>query len=93
MKTTIDIPEVLYKKAKIRAVEEGRTLREVVIDSLAKELEGRAGPGAKPGLSFWEKRKLAPAYKAALAAGGFSGGTDSAVMISEDRSSREDAVL
>lgn len=93
MKTTIDIPEALYKKVKFRAVELGQTLRQVVLDSLAKELEGRLAAEPKPGLSFWEKRKLLPAYKAALEAGAFSGGTDSAVIISEDRSSREEALL
>lgn len=91
VKTTIDIPEALYKKAKIRAVERGQTLKHLVIDSLAKELEGGSEP--EPGPSFLEKRKLLPAYEAAFKAAAFSGGTDSAIMISEDRSSREDALL
>ncbi len=93
VKTTIDIPEALYKKAKIRAVEQGQTLKQVVIDSLVKELDGRSALEPKRELSFWEKRETLPAYQAALDAGGFSGGTDSAVIISEDRSSREDALL
>ena len=93
MKTTIDIPEALYKKAKIRASEQGQTLKQIVLDSLAKELEGGLNPEPKQKLSFMEKRKLLPAYEAALAAGAFSGGTDSALMISEDRSSREEALL
>ena len=92
MKTTIDIPDALYKKAKIRAVETGRTLKQMVIDSLSGVLEpDSASP--EPGQSFLERRKLLPGYEAALKAGAFSGGTDSTIIISEDRSSREDALL
>lgn len=92
MKTTIDIPDVLYKKAKIRAIERGQTLRDVVLASLAKELEPEPALPAPP-QSFMEKRKLLPAYQAALKAGAFSGGTDSSQILSADRSSREDALL
>lgn len=92
MKTTIDIPDALYRKAKIRAVETGRTLKDLVLTSLEKEL-APASSGPAPGQSFLERRKLLPAYEAALKAGAFSGGTDSTVIISEDRSSREDALL
>ena len=92
MKTTIDIPEPLYKQAKIRAVETGQTLKHLVLVSLSRELETPI-TDAEAGKSFWERRKLLPEYEAALKAGAFSGGTDSTVLISEDRSSREDALL
>lgn len=92
MKTTIDIPEALYKRAKIRAVESGRTLKDLVLTSLEKEL-APVSKNPAPGQSFMERRKLLPAYEAALKAGAFSGGTDSTVIVSEDRSSREDALL
>ena len=92
MKTTIDIPDALYRKAKIRAVETGRTLKELVVVSLEKELDPPHSVSA-PGQSFMERRKLHPAYEAALKAGAYSGGTDSATIVSEDRSSREDALL
>lgn len=92
MKTTIDIPDPLYRKAKIRAVETGRTLKQIVLTSLERELDPQASaPEGEP--VTWVNRKLLPAYEAALKAGAFSGGTDSTVMISEDRSSREDALL
>jgi hypothetical protein len=92
MKTTIDIPDELYKKAKIRAIEQGQTLKQIVLTSLAKELEpAPATPAA--GQSFMERRKLLPAFEAALKSGAFSGGTDSAQIVSEDRTSREDALL
>lgn len=92
MKTTIDIPDALYKKAKIRAIERGQTLKEIVLTSLTKELEP-APADLTAGQSFHEKRKLLPAYEAALKAGAFSGGTDSSQLLTEDRSSREDALL
>ena len=38
MKTTIDIPEALYKKVKIRAIERGQTLKQIVLTSLEKNL-------------------------------------------------------
>jgi hypothetical protein len=92
VKTTIDIPDALYKRAKIRAVETGRTLKDLVLTSLEKELVP-ISPVTGPGQSFMERRKLLPAYEAALKAGAFSGGTDSTVIVSEDRSSRQDALL
>jgi hypothetical protein len=92
MKTTIDIPDALYKKAKIRAIETGQTLKQIVLTSMAKELEP-SSTVPEAGQSFKDRRKLLPAYEAALKAGAFSGGTDSTQIISEDRSSREDALL
>jgi len=89
MKTTIDIPESLYKKAKIRAVETGRTLKDLVLTSLERELE--IGPQSvvnEVAPSYWANRKLRPEYEAALKAGAFSGGTDSTQIISEERDAR-----
>lgn len=86
MKTTIDIPDALYRRAKIRAVETGRTLKDLVVSSLEREVD-------TPNATYWANRQLRPDFKAALEAGAFSQGTDSTVMISEDRSSREDAPL
>lgn len=92
MKTTIDIPEPLYKKAKIRAIETGQTLKQIVLTSLTKELEP-SPTVPEAGQSFMDRRKLLPAYAAALKTGAFSGGTDSTQIISQDRASREDALL
>jgi len=91
MKTTIDIPEPLHRKAKIRAVETGSTLKQIVLTSLTKELETTDAIPV-PGQPFMERSRLRPGYEASLKAGAFSGGTDSTVIISEDRSSREDAL-
>ena len=92
MKTTIDIPDALYRRAKIRAIETGRTFKVLVLTALEKELIPNSSI-AEPGQSFIEQRKLLPTYEAALKARAFSGGTDSTVIISEDRSSRENALL
>lgn len=38
VKTTIDIPEALYRKAKIRAAKSGSTLRDLVVGALETSL-------------------------------------------------------
>lgn len=49
MRTTIDIPDHLMKKAKIKAVREGITLKKLLINSLEKELAGSfEGPQEVP---------------------------------------------
>jgi hypothetical protein len=92
MKTTIDIPEPLYKRAKIRAVETGRTLRTLMLVALENEL-GRPPDGEQPPTSYWSHRKLLPEYEAFLKEGAYSGGADSTESVSEDRASRDDALL
>lgn len=70
MKTTIDIPEPLYKRAKIHAVERGITLKEVVLASLEREL---AAPGTAEDrqVSYWANRKLRPEFVRLQAEGAF----------------------
>jgi hypothetical protein len=83
MKTTIDIPDSLYKKVKIRAIERGQTLKQIVLTSLERELE-RAGTSISP----WANRKLLPAFARLQAAGAFRpkpGDRDITELISEDR--------
>lgn len=92
MKTTIDIPEALYRRAKIRAVETGRTLKELVLSSLERELSP-ASSSLVTGRSFSERRQLRPEFQRLMESGALGGGTDSTILISEDRSSREDALL
>lgn len=43
MRTTLDLPDDILRRAKIAAVERGSTLRQLVIDALSQELEGQAG--------------------------------------------------
>lgn len=90
MKTTIDIPEFLYKKAKILAIERGQTLKQIVLTCLEKELEPATEQAAKPA-SPWANRKLLPEFARLQAAGAFRprpGDRDITELISEDREDR-----
>jgi hypothetical protein len=40
MRTTLDLPDALLKRAKIAAVERGTTLRALIGSALTKDLEG-----------------------------------------------------
>ena len=44
MKTTIDIPDPLFRKAKSRAAELGQSLRQLVTDALVAKLESPGEP-------------------------------------------------
>lgn len=87
MKTTIDIPESLYRKAKIRAIERGQTLKQIVLTSLERELEAPETRKKAP-VSYWGNRKLLPEFKKHWESGALSGGTDSTQIVSEDRDAR-----
>lgn len=90
MKTTIDIPEILYKKAKILAIERGQTLKQIVLTSLQKELDPATEQATIPS-SPWVNRKLLPAFARLQAAGAFRprpGDRDITELISEDREDR-----
>lgn len=43
MKTTIDLPDDLYKSVKVRAAQEGSTVREIVIEGLRLRLHSEHG--------------------------------------------------
>lgn len=91
MKTTIDIPETLYKRAKIRAIERGQTLKQVVLAALERELNADTGATAEEPPSYWANRQLLPEYVAAAEAGAFKpkpGERDITELISEDRDGR-----
>jgi hypothetical protein len=87
MKTTIEIPEDLYKKTKIRAIECGLTLKQVVLNSLERELQ-ISSLMKEPATSYWANRKLLPEFAAAQKAGAYRpkpGDRDITDMISNDR--------
>ncbi len=49
MKTTVDLPDSLYKRARIRAAERGTTLRALLIESLEQNLAKHVGgPASLP---------------------------------------------
>lgn len=58
MKTTLEIPDQLFRRAKSVAAEQGIPLRELVTEALAEKLRS-AGGGDKPWLkSFGKLRNL-----------------------------------
>jgi len=90
MKTTIEIPEILYKKAKFLAIERGQTLKQIVLTSLERELNSPPATlrAAKPS---WANRTLLPGFAAAQDAGVFDpkpGERDITDLISDDRDGR-----
>jgi hypothetical protein len=95
VKTTIDIPESLHRRAKIRAFEQGISLKLLVVNALAREIDASqvAGESSTSRGSFFSRRKLLPEYEALTTAGVLAGGSDSTQVVSEDRSTREDALL
>ena len=44
MRTTLDLPDDILRRAKIQAVERGSTLRQLVIDALQREMAGTDRP-------------------------------------------------
>lgn len=52
MKTTIEIPDALFRTAKSRAAERGQTLKQLVAEALQEKLAARAGQ-APPGEPAW----------------------------------------
>ena len=90
MKTTIEIPEPPYKQAKIRAIEQGTTLKEVVLGALRRDLSASAEKPVEESskVPYWARPKLLPEYEALLKSGALLGGADSTVAISEERDAR-----
>ncbi len=48
MKTTLEIPDTVFRRAKARAAEQGIPLRQFVTDAVAEKLRASANPSAKP---------------------------------------------
>jgi hypothetical protein len=62
VKTTIEIPDSLFRKAKSRAAERGQSLKQLVTEALQDKLASRSGTGsaAEPGWmeGFGKLRRL-----------------------------------
>ena len=85
------VPESLHRRLKRIAAAHRRSLTQETLYLLKKALEAKeASLPAKlrKGYSYWGKRPLVPAYAAALAAGAFADGQDSAATISAERDGR-----
>lgn len=67
MKTTIDIPEPLYRKAKIRAVEQGTSLKALVLRALEQALSS-AGAVTRE-VPYFARRKLNAEFQALMDSG------------------------
>lgn len=52
MKTTLEIPDLLFRKAKSKAAERGQTLKQLVTEALQEKLAAPAGK-ARPGEPGW----------------------------------------
>jgi len=87
MKTTIEIPEPIYKKAKILAVENGQTLKQIVIRALKRELDDPTGDSHIQ-QTFSQRRRLLPSFSRHQAAGAYrpgAGHQDITELISDER--------
>jgi len=51
VKTTIDIPEALYRRAKIRAAQTGTSMRELVLHALQRALDPAQAAPSTPALA------------------------------------------
>lgn len=48
MKTTLEIPDPVFRKAKARAAEQGIPLRQFVTEAVQEKINAGAEPGEKP---------------------------------------------
>lgn len=48
MRTTLDIPDALYREIKVRAATEGVTIREVILDGVEMRLAKREAASDEP---------------------------------------------
>lgn len=86
MRTTIDIPEPLYRKAKMRAVKKGTSLKALVLKALERELLPEQP--VPPEAPHFARRKLLPEFKKLMESGALRprpGDRDVTELISEDR--------
>lgn len=55
MKTTLDIPDVLFRKVKARAALEGRPMRDFVVEALGTKLQTATGTAAVVCEPAWKR--------------------------------------
>ena len=82
-------PEALHAKLQQIAASHRRSVTQETIHLIEAALASEpAAPAAPKPITVWAKRKLLPEYEALLHSGALSGGTDSTVIISEERDAR-----
>jgi hypothetical protein len=57
MKTTLEIPDSIFRRAKSRAAERGIPLRQFVTEAVEDKLKEAAAPGQKPWIRLLGKLK------------------------------------
>ena len=57
MKTTLEIPDAIFRRAKSASAERGVPLREFVTEAVKEKLAAQAQPGGKPWLKAMGKLK------------------------------------
>jgi hypothetical protein len=92
MRTTVELPDDLYRAAKIRAVEKGTPFKEILIQALEHELQPDQAV-KEPSAPYWAKRKLSPEFQQQLRSHIEQSGKQSTEIISEDRDSRDASLL
>jgi plasmid stability protein len=68
MKTTLDLPDALVKQVKLRALREGRKLKDTVADLLRKGLAANAAPAAEAAVVARDKKTGLPLVECKQAA-------------------------
>lgn len=84
-KTTIELPEQLYRRTKMLAAKEGKTFRSLVVEALESELARSTAGGTRDDHAYWANRDLLPAFDRFRREGAYAAGTDSTDALSEDR--------
>lgn len=57
MKTTLEIPDATFRRAKAKAAERGMPLRQFVTDAVEEKLRAESGVGERPWLTMAGKLK------------------------------------
>jgi hypothetical protein len=57
MKTTLEIPDAIFRRAKSKAAEQGIPLRQFVTEAVTARLQGTAADDPKPWMKYFGKLK------------------------------------
>lgn len=86
-KTTIELPEPLFRQVKMLAAREGKTFRSLVVAVLEAEIHRHTAGGNHPDEPYWGDRDYLPEFDRFRRAGAYVGG-DSSDALSEERDQR-----
>jgi hypothetical protein len=60
MRTTVDIPDPIYRELKVRAATEGTTVKEIILEGVALRMSARESRDELPRAPFPVIRSLSP---------------------------------